>query len=332
MDPGVSQIGTQSSSWRRSVAAHVAIARPDHWFKNVFMLLGIFLACLYYPHEVRSLSAWTVLWGLVSVCLVASSNYVINELLDANTDRHHPTKRFRPIPAGFVRIEVAYAEWIALGAAGLAMAWFVNPPYFWMSLLLLVMGVVYNVPPLRTKDVAYCDVLSESVNNPIRLMLGWFLVSGSTVPPLSLMVSYWMIGAFFMAAKRFAEYRSINDPSRAAAYRRSFGRYTAESLLVSCFIYATAATLLFGIFIVRYKLELILEFPLFAGFFGYYLRVALADDSPVQAPERLYRETGLMLYLALCLVTFVGLLFVNVPVLYEWLNVEPSRLPILWKL
>jgi hypothetical protein len=162
-------------------------------------------------------------------------------------------------------------------------------------------------------------------------MLGWFLVSDTTVPPLSLIVSYWMVGAFFMAAKRFAEYRSINDSARAAAYRRSFARYTDESLLVSCFVYATAAALLFGIFIVRYKLELILEFPFFAGFFGYYLRVALASDSPVQAPERLYRETGLMLYLAFCLALFIGLLFVNVPALYEWLNVEPSRLPVLWE-
>ena len=57
----------------------------------------------------------------------------------------------------------------------------------------------------------------------------------------------------------------------------------------------------------------------------------MANDSPVQAPERLYRERGLMLYLTFCVVLFIGLLFVNVPALYEWLNVEPSQLPVLWE-
>jgi 4-hydroxybenzoate polyprenyltransferase len=153
----------RAPSSQSAILAHISVARPDHWFKNVFMLLGIVLACLYYPQEVSHLRPGLLLWGLVSVCLVASSNYVVNELLDANTDRHHPTKRFRPIPSGLVRVDVAYALWVALGALGLSMAWFVNEPYFLTSLLLLVMGVIYNVAPLRAKDLAYCDVLTESI-------------------------------------------------------------------------------------------------------------------------------------------------------------------------
>ena len=63
----------------------------------------------------------------------------------------------------------------------------------------------------------YVDVLSESVNNPLRLLLGWFVVTPDVVPPVSLLVAYWMVGAFFMASKRFAEYRSIGDPIEQAA-------------------------------------------------------------------------------------------------------------------
>ena len=46
-----------------------------------------------------------------------------------------------------------------------------------IRLALLVMGVLYNVRPFRTKDRIYLDVLSESINNPLRLMLGWAAVS-----------------------------------------------------------------------------------------------------------------------------------------------------------
>jgi hypothetical protein len=50
----------------------------------------------------------------------------------------------------------------------------------------------------------------------------------------------------------------------------------------------------------------------------------------VQNPERLYREHGLVIYLAFCVTTFVGLMFVSVPMLYDLFNVTPSRIKALW--
>jgi hypothetical protein len=141
-----------------------------------------------------------------------------------------------------------------------------------------------------------------------------------------------MVGAFFMASKRFAEYRSIGDKSRAAAYRASFRYYDDNRLLVSMFFYASAAAMFLGIFIIRYHLELILSVPLIAGFFSMYLRVALKPDSAAQAPERLFKEGGLMLYLMVCLGAFVLLMFVRIHALYDVFNVTPSDLPPLWEI
>jgi 4-hydroxybenzoate polyprenyltransferase len=331
----IADSSTDSSSPGRSsllvpVIDYASIARPDHWFKNVFMLFGVLLAYLYYPNLISQLSLGIVLWAVVSTCLVASSNYVLNEILDAPRDRNHPTKQFRPIPSGRVALPLAYVEWMVLGAVGAGMAYLVNLPFFIASLLLLFMGLVYNVPPIRLKEQPYLDVLSESINNPLRLALGWFVVESSFVPPMSVIIAYWMVGAFFMAAKRFAEYRTIKDKARATAYRSSFRHYDESKLLVSMFFYATSCALMWGVFVIRYKFEQILCVPLFAGFFSYYTWTTLKVDSPVQAPERLYREKGLMLYLAICVVAFVALMFVSIPALYEWFNVEPSKLPSLW--
>lgn len=322
---------------------YIQIARPDHWFKNVFMLLGVVLAVFYAPHAFQAeglpIFCKSLVVGLVAVCLIVSSNYVINEILDAPTDRSHPTKKNRPIPSGKVWLPAAYAEWILLGIAGLAVAWMLGVPFFASAATLLVMGVLYNVKPFRTKEWVYLDVLSESVNNPLRLLLGWYVVFQpgivpedqlTLVPPVSLLMSYWMLGAFFMAIKRFAEYRWINDPERAAAYRSSFKYYTENSLLVSTFIYAITSALFLGVFIVRYRVELILSFPLLAGFYGYYFYVGLKPNSKVQNPEHLYREKGLMAYLVLCMVVFFVLMFVNIPALYEFFRVEPSALKALW--
>ncbi|NLY00821.1 MAG: UbiA prenyltransferase family protein [Rhodopirellula sp.] len=313
------------------ILPYVSIARLDHWFKNVFMLLGVVLAVFCYPQTLTWASLGVVAVGLVAACLVASSNYVLNEILDAATDRHHPVKCHRPIPAGRVLVMAAYVEWAALGAAGLSIAGSVNRPFFFAAALLWVMGLLYNIPPVRTKDLPYLDVLSESVNNPIRLLMGWAVINPVEIPPVSLLVAYWMLGAFFMASKRFAEYRSIADAARAGDYRRSFRHYSESTLLVCMLFYAVFCGLFLGVFIIRYHFELILSTPLIAGFFCHYLHVALRPDSPVQHPERLYRDRPLMGYLALCMAVFVGLMFVDIPCLGEWLNVAPSPLPSLWR-
>jgi len=196
--------------------------------------------------------------------------------------------------------------------------------------MLWLMGIAYNVPPLRTKELPYLDVLSESVNNPLRLSLGWFVLIPHKVPPLSLVLAYWMVGAFFMATKRFAEYRHIGDAKAASQYRKSFGYYTENCLLVSMFFYAIICALFAGIFIVRYRIELILFVPLAAGFFAYYLKMGLQDDSPAQRPEKLYREKGFVGYLVFSMVVLVLLMLVQVPVLYTLFNVEPARIDPLW--
>jgi 4-hydroxybenzoate polyprenyltransferase len=315
-----------------SLWPYVQIARADHWFKNSFMILGTVLALFYEP----ALFAWESLWpfalALASACLIASSNYVLNEILDGPTDRLHPLKRNRPVPSGRVHLPFAYLEWLLLGLAGLLVALLVNRLLALSGLALWIMGMVYNVPPVRAKEWAYIDVLAESANNAIRLLLGWFSLVTSTLPPLSLVFAYWMLGAFFMATKRFAEYRRIGDRAVAAAYRRSFAHYTEERLLVSIVFYATACALFTGIFIVRYHLELILFVPFGAGVFAYYLRIGLQPDSPVQQPEKLYLQRGFFTYMLVSVAVFIALMFTSIPLLYDWFNVESSGASPLWTL
>ncbi len=300
-----------------SLGAHVQIARIDHWFKNVFVLPGIVVALGVDPLAATTWLPLRVVLGLFAVCLVTSSNYVLNEVMDAPFDRHHPTKCNRPVPAGRVHVPLAYAQWIALMIAGVALGRAVSPLLALTLLVLWFMGCLYNVPPLRTKDVPYLDVLSEAANNPLRMLAGWFMVSTSTVAPASLLLSYWMVGCYFMAMKRYAEYRDIGDPARAAAYRRSFHVYTAERLLVSIMFYASTAMLFFGAFIMRYRFELVLSFPLVALVMAVYLALAFKPDSAVARPEALYREPALVGAVVACAAVMIVCLFVDVPLLHS---------------
>ena len=302
---------------RPTVRGHLSIARVDHWFKNVFVLPGIVVALGTDPLVDRAGIGWRILMGLLSVCLVASSNYTLNELVDAPYDRHHPTKRTRPVPAGRVSVPLGYVQWLLLLVAALGVARIISTPFTLTVLSLWVMGCVYNIPPVRSKDLPYVDVLSEAINNPIRMLAGWFIVTDTTIAPASLLLSYWMIGCYFMALKRFAEFRNIADPARAAAYRRSFRYFTSERLLVSVMFYGSAAMLFFGAFCMRYRLELILAFPAIALVMALYLHVAFKDDSAAQNPERLYREPALMTSVVIASLLIVMLLSVDLPLMHR---------------
>jgi decaprenyl-phosphate phosphoribosyltransferase len=301
----------------RSPLPYIRIARFDHWFKNIFMLPGVFVA-LYAQADLWSVTAcWRVALGLLAAGVVASSNYILNELLDAKFDALHPVKKFRPIPSGLVYKPVAVILWIVFAMIGLGLAAFLGSEFFYVALSLWVMGCVYNIPPIRSKDKPYFDVLSESVNNPIRLMLGWYATGITILPPVSLLLAYWMVGAFFMAVKRLAEYRMINDPTVSAGYRQSFAHYNEERLLQSIIYYATAFGLFFGIFLIRYRMELIFSIPLIAGFMTWYIHLGFLDNSPAQYPERLYKQRGFVLYCLLCSSVLLILLFLPLPLLYD---------------
>lgn len=297
-----------------AIVPYIRIARPDHWFKNVFMLPGVIFAIFDAPDLLSWQILPSLLSGFMSTCLVASSNYIINEIIDASRDIYHPVKKNRPIPSGQVNLKIAYVEGILLGLTGLIIGWHINLFFFISLLSLMVMGFLYNIPPIRLKDIPYLDVLAESLNNPIRLFLGWFTVNEAYLPTLSLIMAYWMIGAFFMAIKRYAEYRRIGNPLMAEKYRKSFSYYNEYRLILSIVYYASAFSLFFGIFLVRYRIELILSVPFLAGFIPMYMRLGFLEDSPAQYPEKLYKQKGLVVYSTFCLIVILSLLFIDIPI------------------
>ena len=309
---------------------YVAIARPDNWAKNVFMVPGMLFALIVFKTPLDATLMVKILIGIVSTCLVASANYVINEYLDAEFDKFHPLKKKRTSVVRVVNPAIVYSEWALLAAVGLGLGYIISLQFFLVSAFLLFMGVMYNVRPFRTKEKVFVDVLSESINNPIRFALGWFIFSPAIAlpenrwdidwfvvfPPISIIIAYWMGGAFLMATKRFAEYRLINNPELAGLYRKSFKYYTENSLLISMFFYAVSCAFFLGIFLIKNRIELFVSFPFFALLFAWYLKIGLLKDSPVQGSEKLYTRKWFMLYVVLFCILLTVLMFVDI----EWLN------------
>lgn len=295
---------------------YIKIMRMDHWIKQLFILPGIVLGGVLNNVPITLQMMRIIIGGFLCACLIASANYVINEWLDAEFDKYHPVKKHRTVVEHDLKKVYVYGLYILLTVAGLLLGWlWVGRMYFAGLLFLWIMGVLYNVKPFRTKDIPYIDVLTESVNNAIRLLLGWFLVTTQYYPPVSVVFGYWFAGAFLMAVKRFSEFKFINDADKAKMYRKSFAYYSAESLLISSFFYGMCSVFFLGIFLIKYRIELLLFIPVLIGLFCYYFYISFKEDSAAQRPEKLYKEKGLMLYLIVGIGIFVVLMKVNIPLL-----------------
>ena len=298
-------------------ADYLRLARLDHSTKHIFILPGVALAYLL-RGMVNGAFAWNLALGLLTAICIASANYVINEWLDRDFDRHHPTKSSRAAVQVVLSGKIVLLVWVGLIALGLCIALVSSRVMFYVACIFALQGVVYNVPPLRSKDKPYLDVISESINNPLRLMIGWAIVDATTLSPSSILIAYWLGGAFLMAAKRLSEHREIvaaHGKELLVLYRASFRGYTEFSLLLSCFAYALLSCFFLTVFLIKYRVEYILLVPLIVILFVQYLGSALKSGSSAQSPEKLYRERGLVVVVLLIAATFVLTTLVDIPAL-----------------
>jgi decaprenyl-phosphate phosphoribosyltransferase len=211
----------------------IRTARPRQWVKNVLVLAAPFAA--YAADPVFRVDV-VVDAGIafIAFCLVASAVYLVNDAIDAEADRAHPTKRNRPIAAGIVPVRVAYGLAVALFAASFAVSLMSS----WR--LLIVIGVYATV------QVGYCLGLKHQPVIDLCIVASGFLlraIAGGAAAGLPL--SQWFLlvtafGSLFMVAgKRYAEI--VLFERTGAKIRSSLSKYSASYLR---FVWATSAAIM----------------------------------------------------------------------------------------
>ncbi|MBA2327919.1 MAG: decaprenyl-phosphate phosphoribosyltransferase [Actinobacteria bacterium] len=214
--PGAAPTGSTSSLARSLLRT----ARPKQWAKNVLVFAAPGAAgVLTEADELgRTVAAF------VAFCLAASGTYFLNDALDADADRRHPTKRNRPVAAGQVSESLAKAMAVVLVLAALAVA----APFNSGKLALVVGGyiaitVAYS---LWLKHEPVVDLGAVAAGFVLRAIAGGV----ATDVPLS---DWFLIVAgagslFIVTGKRHAEQMELGDAS--AGHRSTLAEYSSAYL------------------------------------------------------------------------------------------------------
>ncbi len=301
------------------------VFRPKRWYRNLTMVLGILIAVkvLALPSSqiftATQIEHWVI--AFVSLCLIAPGNYGINEILDAKTDAAHPQKKHRAIPSGRIGVRLVLNLSLLWYVLGMSLVLLAGSWALTISVgLLLVSGIVYNVPPIRLKDRAYVDFTTEALNNAIRLMVGWYAVaSPHKIVPLSFLLAYWFIGVFLMAAKRFGEIRLFNDKAKAAAYRLSLQHYDEEHLLMSMIAGLAACSFMLGVLSFKYSVDIVITLPFIIGWIVWFFKLAFEENTIVKDPERIFERKGFLFYSLLTVILF-GYFFYTGNTFLNWVK------------
>lgn len=260
------------------VRGAVASLRPRQWPKNAVVLAGLLFA--------RELgqpdSAVRALTGAGLFCLLSSTVYLVNDVLDRDKDRMHPTKRLRPIASGIVPIPLALGIAAVIGFASLAWSIALEPAFGGAAAAYLALQALYVVV---LKHLVILDVLAVAGGFVIRAAAGAFAI-GVPVSPW-LYVCTMLLALFLALGKRRQEIVLL--ASEAHGHRPVLRGYTlplvdhligivTTALLVSYMLYTFTADALPA----NHAMMLTIPFPLY-GVFRYLYLIHVRGDGG--APE-----------------------------------------------
>ncbi|MDB5047928.1 MAG: UbiA prenyltransferase [Fibrobacteres bacterium] len=225
------------TSPRGTARALVRLARPSHWIKNAFVLAGVFFA------EDWKETGTLLLAGaaFAAFCLAASAVYCVNDALDVEEDRAHPRKRGRPLAAGEISQNAAYAFASALAAGAFGLSLYAGPR---LAVCLIAYAAVNLLYSRGLKRLVLVDVFCIASGFIIRLLAGTW---GIGVEP-----SQWFLlctlnlSLFLGFSKRYAE---LIDGQRPLEEKRAVLKsYSPEFLRVLLAITLAATLITYGLY------------------------------------------------------------------------------------
>ncbi|NMB60387.1 MAG: decaprenyl-phosphate phosphoribosyltransferase [Chloroflexi bacterium] len=200
--------------------AIIKTMRIKQWTKN-----AIIFAALVFDRQLTNITAFgRTMAGFFLFCILSSTVYIINDILDVEADRQHPKKKFRPIASGQLPVPVAITTAVVLLIVAFPIAYLLSPFFFWISLVYFLTNLAYS---LRLKHYVLIDVVVLSLGFVFRVGAGVSLIQVERFSPWLYVVTY-LLALYLGFGKRRAELTLLS--TTAGSHRKVLDGYTVPFL------------------------------------------------------------------------------------------------------
>ena len=213
------------------------ILRIKQWYKNIVIFLPLVFSLSLLNLDSLSLT----IVGFVALCLASSALYIRNDILDVESDKQHPIKKFRPLASGQTSKKNAYIVFVLLLSSSLIIAAITSWQLVIVLIFLFVNTTVYSH---WLKKFVYVDLLSISLNFVIRVFAGMLL--------LQVDISPWLIFGVFLVAfflglmKRKSEIITLKE--KAVLHREVLSKYSIKNLNYSLLIVSVLVMITYSLY------------------------------------------------------------------------------------
>ena len=217
-------------------------ARPRQWVKNLTLFAALLFTGNLLPADWVVRDFKIVISGIIAFTVVASSIYFLNDIIDAESDRAHPFKKYRPIASGKIPILLAIIIFVAGSIVGLTYAKMLSPLFFLVVGGYWLMQILYS---LWLKNIEVVDVFIIALGFFLRVLAGGIIINAH--------LSIWFllcvisVSLFLAVGKRRAEMAILHEQG-AIAHRKVMKIYTASILDSYLSIFATSSFLSWALF------------------------------------------------------------------------------------
>lgn len=230
------------------LTAFVRLARPKQWAKNVFVFIGPVYGLADKGGDWKKLMLPAVI-AAAAFALVSSACYVFNDIVDAEKDRLHPRKKFRPIASGAVGEGAARVFAVVLLALGAGMvALLSGTAAWWVGAMVVLYAINTNAYSMLLKRIVIADVMSLSAGFVLRVLAG---CGAAAVMPSTWLLNCTLFLAMFLAfGKRLGERRVMAAAGVEASAARSVqSAYTDELLRMAVVVTGVATLVIYASYV-----------------------------------------------------------------------------------
>jgi 4-hydroxybenzoate polyprenyltransferase len=279
--------------------------RPRQWIKNVFVFAALVFD--------QKLTDWPLLGktvvAFILFCMISSTVYIMNDLVDLEKDKQHPKKKRRALPSGQLKPWFAIASAIAILAVCLPLSFWLNPYFGLIIVSYFLLNIAYS---FVLKNIVIVDVMVVTAGFVLRVAAGVVIVEAARFSPW-LYLSILFLGLFLSIGRRRHELTLLQEG--ANSHRKILEEYNLELLDDMTHLVTTAAVISYSLYTfsavnlpASQSMMLTIPFVLY-GVFRYQYLIHVKGEGG--APEMLlYTDLPLLVDLVLWGVSVILIMYV----------------------